>query len=270
MRAEDLIPAFCDALDALGRHDCASMARSAYEGAPCDADNLGYILDFLFNALDACAPRAYYFGAHPGDGSDYGFWQIEEDWTMALSREEWLGRALHDCIAPYLAQHGADVPPDCRVSVGFPGGGSARKRIGECWPRSRSSIGVNEIFINPALREQFSAVEVLVHEAIHASDDCASGHKGHFARVAKACGLEGKMTATHAGDALRVVIESWIAALPPIEHGALSLDGRKKQTTRLLKAECNACGCAVRITQKWLDNVGAPYCGCGAGRMDCV
>jgi hypothetical protein len=79
MRAEDLIPAFCDALDALGRHDCASMARSAYEGAPCDADNLGYILDFLFNALDACAPRAYYFGAHPGDGSDYGFWQIEED-----------------------------------------------------------------------------------------------------------------------------------------------------------------------------------------------
>ena len=187
-----------------------------------------------------------------------------------LTREDWLTRALREHIAPLLREHGADVPGDCRVSVGFPGGGSARKRIGECWPRERSALGVNEIFINPTLDAWPVMLATLVHEAIHASDNCASGHRGHFARVAKACGLQGKMTATHAGPELSLRIADWIAALPPVEHGALDISRRKKQSTRLLKAECMQCGCVVRITQKWLDAVGAPECGCGGGRMETV
>lgn len=31
-----------------------------------------------FDYLDSIAPRGYYFGSHPGDGSNYGFWKIEE------------------------------------------------------------------------------------------------------------------------------------------------------------------------------------------------
>jgi hypothetical protein len=37
----------------------------------------------------------------------------------------------------------------------------------------------------------------------------------------------------------------------------------KKQSTRMLKLECDECGYVVRTTQKWI-NVGVPVCHCGA------
>lgn len=181
-------------------------------------------------------------------------------WT----REEWLGVVLQKHIAKLFADKGVSlpVPADAKVSVGFPGGGSARKRIGECWPRGRSSIKVNEIFINPSLTSKVEMIEVLVHEAIHAADDCISGHKGFFRQAAKQVGLEGKMKSTHAGAELRAWIESVIDKMPPVSYGHLDLSGRKKQSTRMLKCECPACGYTVRTTAKWLE-VGVPTCCCG-------
>jgi hypothetical protein len=35
-------------------------------------------LEWLFDALDVCAPKGYCFGAHEGDGADFGFWQIDD------------------------------------------------------------------------------------------------------------------------------------------------------------------------------------------------
>ena len=177
-----------------------------------------------------------------------------------MTREDWLNAALHGPIAELLAQAGTSVPADCRVSVGFPGGGSARKRIGECWPRARSADKVNEIFISPVLADKFKMLEVLVHEAVHASDDCKSGHKGHFARVARACDLQGKLTATHAGAGLSAMIRAWIETLPAMSHGALMLGGVKKQSTRMLKHECNDCGAIWRASARW-EMVCCPCCG---------
>jgi hypothetical protein len=44
-----------------------------------DSDDATELCSQLFDDLDAVAPAGYYFGAHPGDGSDYGYWQHESD-----------------------------------------------------------------------------------------------------------------------------------------------------------------------------------------------
>jgi hypothetical protein len=183
--------------------------------------------------------------------------------TKILTREQWLTKVLHVHVAPLLASKaGASVPADCKVSVGFPGGGSARKRIGECWPRGRSSIGVNEIFLNPVVTDVRTLIDVLVHESIHAADDCASGHKGFFRKTALAVGLEGKMKSTHAGPELAKWIEGVIAKMPAFDYGSLNLEGRKKDGIRQLKVVCLECGYTLRTTQKWIE-IGLPTCCCG-------
>ena len=180
-----------------------------------------------------------------------------------MTREEWLNAGLN-ALRPWFQEKAqVEIPSDTRVSVGFPGGGSARKRIGECWPRARSKDNVNEIFINPTLSDPVQMLDVLAHEAVHAVDDCVSGHKKAFRTIAKAIGLEGKMTSTHAGVELKAELERILATLPPLTHGALDLTGRKKQPTRLVKLECDSCGMLIRTTAKWIEQTGNPSCACG-------
>jgi len=38
-----------------------------------------FLNDTLFDILDMYAPEGYYFGAHIGNGSDYGYWQRDEN-----------------------------------------------------------------------------------------------------------------------------------------------------------------------------------------------
>lgn len=42
-------------------------------------DDVSWLInEELFGYLNDIAPDGCYFGAHSGDGSDYGFWQVEE------------------------------------------------------------------------------------------------------------------------------------------------------------------------------------------------
>ncbi len=61
----------------------------------------------------------------------------------------------------------------------------------------------------------------LLHELIHAADDCASGHKGAFAEVATRLGFEGPMTQTPPGLDLTADVITLAEALRPFPQARL-------------------------------------------------
>ena len=76
------------------------------------------------------------------------------------------------------------------------------------------------------------------------------------------------MTATTAGDGLKVHLQQITDAIGPYPHAELThSNAPKAQKCRLLKVVC-ACGCVCRITRKWLDEVGPPICGCGGAMVE--
>ena len=76
MRIEDLIPCFLDVAKALGCNPewINNMRIEAEKEDYYSSEKSNYDLEELFDVLNEKAPPYCYFGAHPGDGADYGFW----------------------------------------------------------------------------------------------------------------------------------------------------------------------------------------------------
>ena len=91
LRAEDLVPAFLDALE--------EISDAGHKKAVDELENMGYSLDdayeedselyqsalevgwflseVLFELLNEYAPEGTYFGSNPSDGALFGFWEFE-------------------------------------------------------------------------------------------------------------------------------------------------------------------------------------------------
>lgn len=175
------------------------------------------------------------------------------------TREEWLVEGAHAMRSLFDAQ-GADAYPRFRVSCGWPKGG--RKAIGQAWTPDASGDATAELFISPEIEDPVRVLDILMHELVHAVVGNEVGHKGPFRKLAKSLGLEGKMMATVASEALATTLGLLLGALGPYPHAQLSKLTITKQSTRMLKLTCT-CGFICRTTQKWLDDVGCPTCACG-------
>lgn len=167
-----------------------------------------------------------------------------------VDREAWLEAAAEAIFYDIIAEHTQRSMPPIRCSCGWPVGSRGGKRaIGTCHPRSASADGRNEIFISPNLSAAADVLPVLVHELIHATLDCEGGHRGAFARIARAVGLEGPMTATVAGAALAERLAEISDVLGMYPHATLNMDAaRKKQGTRQRKCACRSCGLILRMS----------------------
>ena len=89
LRTEDLIEAFSRELDYLAnrsdmpRHpQIDNILKDAADCRDFDSEDASDIVQELIEWLQEYAPPFAYFGAHEGDGSDFGFWidhdQIDE------------------------------------------------------------------------------------------------------------------------------------------------------------------------------------------------
>ncbi len=187
------------------------------------------------------------------------------------NREQWLASAVA-VMAPLFKANHYKVPA-VRVSCGWPSarGLSSRKpTIGECWDAKASTDKVHQIFISPRLKEPVQVLATLAHEVAHAVVGLKEKHNRVFGKCARAIGLEGKLTATGAGEDFTAEAKKWLKKLGTYPHAKLDPGYRptKKQTTRLIKCVCGKCGYNVRVTRKWLDAAGAPLCPCNETAMN--
>lgn len=177
-----------------------------------------------------------------------------------MNREEWLNQLVAE-LRPMFVAINAPLPEKIRVTCGLPShkARSLDRAIGEHWAPAASADGHDEIFISPVVAEPMDVAAILVHELAHAATPGA-GHKGEFVRVIRALWLEGKATATVAGQVFRENFGPIVEAIGPYPHAALNVGlVRKVQSTRLLGAECPMCGYKIWLTNKWVMK-GLPDC----------
>ncbi len=111
MRPEDLIPCFWDEYMSLCQqnHEVPSEEAGAIERrieveGYWESEEAHYDLEWLFDALHEFAAPYFYFGSHPGNGADYGFW-LSEGWDedfdglrvsdLSEVPEDYSGEVLH-------------------------------------------------------------------------------------------------------------------------------------------------------------------------------
>lgn len=86
LRNEDLVPRFLEVLRQLDTEEYKTITE-LYSDILTETDDLVedapieesmWLLEALFDSLDAAAPSGYRFGAYEGDGAEFGFWEVED------------------------------------------------------------------------------------------------------------------------------------------------------------------------------------------------
>ncbi len=116
LREQDLIPAFLDELARLNpkrakeiKWEYADLLTALDADEGFDEESAGYLLnEVLHESLDECCMPFQYFGAHAGDGSDFGFWFDSNAFETAESDGE-LVKVSELPSRPELRKLSADV-----------------------------------------------------------------------------------------------------------------------------------------------------------------
>ena len=195
-----------------------------------------------------------------------------------LTTHQWLNEFYNTFCTELFKRAGYDVPALDKVDLlySLPSKGAARgqksQTAGEAWIPELNSLGKYTILLNPAiyiedpLERNLELLGTLIHEVVHITVGNKHQHNHVFGKCARAVGLTGPMTSTRNSDELTAQITVWLTENGLCPAGALDLTKRKRQSTRMLKAECEPCNYIVRASKTQLMR-GMPLCGCCGERM---
>jgi SprT-like family len=175
---------------------------------------------------------------------------------QTLNREAYLNFITDTYIRDHFKAKGYTIPANVRMSCSLT---STKKAIGQCWSSLNSADNHFEIFVSPKVADSVEVIDILIHELVHATVGIKAGHKAPFKACAVAVGLEGKMTSASANAELKAIIQSWVDESGQYPHAPLTQSGIKKQSTRMLKCACSACGYQVYTSKKWIE-LALPVC----------
>jgi len=173
------------------------------------------------------------------------------------TREDWLLEAV-ELLRPLFKAKGYLIPP-VQVSCGFTSTGVRSGHVGQCWTKSSASNEINQIFISPTLTTPFEVIDTLVHELVHAVDDCKNKHGPVFKKIALKVGLVGPMRGATAGPVLKPILLDLVQRLGPYPHGHIKVAMRKPVNRNRPRAKCKECGYQVPMLKKFL-TFGPPIC----------
>jgi hypothetical protein len=178
--------------------------------------------------------------------------------TKHTTRETWLLAAV-DLLRPVFLTKNHVIPKDVMVSCGFASTGTRSHHIGQCWSRQSSTNDKNQIFISPALHEPVEVLDTLVHELVHAVDDCKHKHGKEFKKIALSLGMKGPMRSADAGPELKEKLTQLAKQLGVYPHGKLQVTHHKAVSRARARAKCPECGFQVPMYRKFLA-YGPPLC----------
>lgn len=191
-----------------------------------------------------------------------------------MTREEWLNELTYR-LRPVFQDLGYPLPEKLRASCGWPSKGALSKKkrvVAQCWYPECSADGTTEVFVSPVRADGHTVAEDLAHELVHAAAGPGHGHKGLFITIAKALGFTAPWKQTPATPELANNLHGLADLVGQYPHATLDSmateagGGDKPGGTRLLKAQCEACGYTIRLTKKWAEK-GLPICPCNMKPM---
>jgi hypothetical protein len=112
------------------------------------------------------------------------------DSLSTMQRRMWLAQALLPLRGMCMVA-GLELPVRIRVTTGPTIVSDGRPALGQCSSSASNPDGLPRITINDALSEPVKVLTTLLHELIHAADDCQSGHGAWFESWARKLGLVG-------------------------------------------------------------------------------
>ena len=174
-----------------------------------------------------------------------------------VTRESWLEAGVK-ALTPLFSKAGYAVPL-CKVSCGFTSTGVRSGHIGQCWSTRASADGLNQIFVSPALEDAVEVLDTLLHELVHAVDNCEHKHGREFKKIALKVGLVGPMRSAGAGPELKPKLTALLDQLGPYPHGQLKVSMQKAARRARPRAKCQKCGFQVPMLKKFLA-YGPPIC----------